>query len=248
MGHQLPWLSPHDDGEPFPDPHQALREPNGLLALGGSLSPRRLLKAYRRGIFPWFSDGQPILWWSPEPRTVLFPEAVRIRRSLKKVLKKQVFTLTMDRQFAAVMAGCAAPRKGEAGTWITAEMTAAYEQLYRLGYAHSVESWQRDDQGELQLVGGLYGVALGQVFFGESMFSLATDSSKAALVALCQQLQRWGFLVIDCQMHTAHLASLGAVSLTRREFMALLDGGCPRGRSLGRWQLDDDLPQSEWRD
>ncbi len=241
---ELTWLDPRDDAQPFPNPHQALEHPNGLLAVGGNLSPRRLLNAYRLGIFPWYSEGQPILWWSPQPRTLLFPEHIKIHRSLKKVIKKQMFKVTLDRAFREVIEGCAAPRSDEEGTWITVDMQAAYRRLHQLGYAHSVEVWQ-STEGHSQLCGGLYGVALGTVFFGESMFSRVTDSSKVALVALCQQLQRWQFTVIDCQMHTDHLARLGAISLNRGDFMALLEQGCVQPRRIGPWQLDGDLPIPE---
>lgn len=213
----IPLLSPNDQ-RPFPDVQQALRHPNGLLAAGGDLSPQRLASAYRHGIFPWFSAGDPILWWSPDPRTVLFPDQIHISRSLRKRLRRKELAVTMDRDFATVIRACAAPREGAGGTWILPEMIAAYENLHRLRIAHSVEVWA----GE-QLVGGLYGVAMGQAFFGESMFSCATDASKVALVYLCQRLIDRGFGLIDCQMHTEHLTSLGAVQMRRAPFVAWLD-------------------------
>lgn len=221
MGLQSLCILEHTPPDAFPDIEQALREPNGLLAVGGDLSPERLLCAYRRGIFPWFSAGQPILWWSPEPRTVLFPHALRISRSLRKRMRNGGFLTTHDRTFLSVMRGCAEPRAGEPGTWITAEMIGAYARLHDLGYAHSIECW-RDDQ----LVGGLYGVALGKVFFGESMFSRTADASKVALVDLC----RAGYELIDCQLPSAHLARLGAVELPRREFASLLRRWCSADR------------------
>lgn len=234
---RLPWLDPRDDGQPFPPPDRALTEPDGLLAVGGSLSPRRLLRAYRQGIFPWYSVDQPILWWSPNPRLVLFPESVNVARSLRQTLKKGRFTWTVDAAFATVIAACAAPRAGQnAGTWITPEMNRAYCRLYRLGHAHSIETWH---QGEL--VGGLYGVAVGQVFFGESMFSLMSDASKTALVILAAQLRRWGFALIDCQVRTEHLARMGAVEINRAVFLQLLDRYCPLSGWSGPWRLDDDL-------
>lgn len=201
----------------FPHPDQALEEPNGLLAIGGDLSPGRLLEAYRQGIFPWFSEGDPILWWSPHPRTVLFPDKLKIHRSLKKTLKRQPFGLRCNRDFAGVLAGCAAPRPGQDGTWITPSMQHAYLELHRLGFAHSIECWQ-----EGMLVGGLYGVYLGRVFFGESMFSRVKDASKVALVALCHGILGHRPELIDCQFSTPHLVSLGAEPIPRPEFLRLL--------------------------
>lgn len=234
---RLPWLDPRDDNQPFPHPDNALTEPDGLLAVGGNLSPRRLLRAYRLGIFPWYSPGQPILWWSPDPRLVLFPERIQTSRSLRKTLRKGAFETTVDTDFAAVIGACAEPRASGPGTWITPEMHRAYCRLHRLGHAHSVEIWQ---QGEL--VGGLYGVALGRVFYGESMFSLASDASKVALVLLAAQLRRWDFAVIDCQVHTDHLFRMGAVEIPRATFLQLLDRYCPLPGRPGPWQFDADLP------
>jgi leucyl/phenylalanyl-tRNA--protein transferase len=201
----------------FPDVSLALAEPAGLLAIGGSLAPDCLLRAYRRGIFPWFEDGQPILWWSPDPRLVLFPERLRVSRSLRKTLRNGGFQVSFDRGFSAVIRACGEPRAPGAGTWITTEMIDAYERLHRLGHAHSVEVWH-----EGKLVGGLYGVAIGRVFFGESMFHRRTDASKVAFVALVRQLSAAGFEMIDCQMETAHLRSLGAETLPRAEFVERL--------------------------
>jgi leucyl/phenylalanyl-tRNA--protein transferase len=213
-------LDPHDR-ESFPDLRHALREPNGLLAVGGDLSPTRLAHAYRRGIFPWFSAGDPILWWSPDPRTVLFPSQIRIARSLGKRLRNASFEVTLDRSFSAVIRCCAAPRDAQGGTWLVPEMIAAYEALHAHGLAHSVEVWQ-----DGQLVGGLYGVAIGRAFFGESMFSRVSDASKVALVHLCRQLAEWEFGLIDCQMRTDHLIRMGAVEMPRAEFIALLNRFC----------------------
>lgn len=211
------WIDPDSPEIYFPDVEAALREPDGLLAVGGDLKPERLLYAYRNGIFPWFGPDQPILWWAPDPRLVLFPEQLRISRSLSRTLRKQLFTITFDTAFAQVVRECAAPRPGQAGTWITPEMQAAYRHMHELGHAHSVECWQ---QGEL--VGGLYGIAIGHVFFGESMFTRVTDASKVGFVALVQKLQASGYRLIDCQVHTAHLESLGAAMIPRREFTRLL--------------------------
>ncbi|APE31761.1 leucyl/phenylalanyl-tRNA--protein transferase [Halomonas aestuarii] len=212
----LPWLPDHPVC--FPPVESALRDPDGLLAAGGALTPDWLLAAYRHGIFPWFSGNQPILWWTPDPRMVLVPGEIRVRRSLAKRLRNAGFTITADRAFEAVMAACAAPRDGQPGTWITREMRAAYTRLHRLGAAHSVEVWQAD-----QLVGGLYGVAMGPVFFGESMFSRRPDASKVALVQLARAMAAGDGRLIDCQMHTAHLASLGARDIARNEFIGYLD-------------------------
>jgi leucyl/phenylalanyl-tRNA--protein transferase len=233
----LPWLDPDDDNQPFPDPAFALREPDGLLAVGGNLSPRRLLRAYRQGIFPWYSLGQPILWWSPDPRTVLFPERIKISRSLRKVLRKREFRLTMDEAFTTVVQRCGEPRGYETGTWITPEINQAYCRLHELGFAHSVESWRGSE-----LIGGLYGVALGRVFYGESMFNRASNASKVALVGLARHLQHWGYRLIDCQMYTDHLASFGAEEICRERFMELLDSYCAvAGRPPSKWSCDDDL-------
>jgi len=211
------WLSPHDPPERFPPAEQALEDPPGLLAAGGDLSPERLLAAYRHGIFPWYSPGQPVLWWSPDPRAVLFPEEFRRTRSLAKTLRNAGFTTTVDRDFGAVIDGCAAPREASPGTWITSEMRAAYLTLHALGVAHSVESW-RDGV----LAGGLYGVHLGGVFFGESMFSAARDGSKIALAHLVTLCLRNSIAVIDCQLYSRHLGSLGARTIPRTQFLRLL--------------------------
>lgn len=227
---RLPWLDPSNEEQPFPNPERALTEPDGLLAVGGSLSPQRLLRAYRQGIFPWYSDSQPILWWSPDPRTVLFPKHIKVSRSLRKTLKKDVFSVTLDRHFAAVVKSCSEPRQGQTGTWITPDIYTAYTQLHEIGYAHSVEVWHKGS-----LAGGLYGVAIGRVFYGESMFSRMNDASKVALVSLCLQLDRWQFALIDCQMHTPHLISLGAKNIPRRDFLTLLRCFCDLPGMPGRW-------------
>ncbi len=202
---------------PFPDPALAETDPDGLLAVGGDLAPQRLVNAYRQGVFPWYSAGQPLLWWSPDPRMVLFPEKLHISRSLRKTLRRGAFEVTFDQDFGGVVRGCAAPRGEGEGTWITPEMIQAYERLHRLGLAHSVECWH---QGEL--AGGLYGVALGSLFFGESMFSRRRDASKAAFVHLVRTLQALGSPLIDCQVYNDHLASLGAELIPRRRFLDLL--------------------------
>ncbi|WP_332672518.1 leucyl/phenylalanyl-tRNA--protein transferase [Aromatoleum sp.] len=222
----IPWL----DGPAFPPVESALSEPNGLLAVGGNLSPDWLLAAYRRGIFPWYSADQPILWWSPDPRLVLCPPKMRISRSLRRTLRQGRFEVRFDTAFRAVVASCAAPRGTDPGTWITAEMQEAYQRLHELGYAHSVESWAGDE-----LVGGLYGIALGRAFFGESMFSRRPDASKVALAHLANHLKQQDFAVIDCQMTTPHLLSLGAEEMSRREFCAGLASWTREDRPPQRW-------------
>jgi leucyl/phenylalanyl-tRNA---protein transferase len=228
----IPFLSPAD---PFPPIERALGEPNGLLAAGGGLSVARLIDAYAHGIFPWFSEGDPVLWWCPDPRMVLPTDQVHVSRSLRRRLRKGGFTITMDRVFPEVLAACAGPRRGESGTWLVPAMMRAYRRLYDAGAAHSIEVWM-----DGQLAGGLYGVAIGRMFFGESMFSRRTDGSKIAIVALAAQLARWDCPVIDCQMQTRHLASLGALDVPRRDFVRLVATlvampGPPN------WAVDDDL-------
>lgn len=213
----ITWLSAHDAPEWFPPPEQALEDPPGLLAAGGDLSPARLLAAYRRGIFPWYSPGQPVLWWSPDPRAVLFPEEFHCTRSLAKTLRNGGFSASIDRDFAAVIDGCAAPRAASPGTWITSDMRAAYLALHRLGCAHSIEVWRAG-----ALAGGLYGVRLGGVFFGESMFSAVRDASKVALAHLVALCARNSLAVIDCQLYSRHLGSLGARTIPRSAFQRLL--------------------------
>ena len=210
MTRMIPWLKTADD---FPPLERAMAEPNGLLAAGADLSPARLLTAYRSGIFPWYGKDQPVLWWSPDPRMVLFPAEFRVPRSLAKRLRRRDYEIRTDTAFETVMRACAAPRDGDAGTWITPDMVAAYCELHRLGHAHCVETWI---DGEL--AGGLYGIALGRAFYGESMFTRAPDASKIALAHLVRQLMQWQFGMIDCQMNTTHLARFGAREIPRSEF------------------------------
>jgi leucyl/phenylalanyl-tRNA--protein transferase len=222
--------SQHPD-QPFPPLDTALAEPNGLLAVGGCLSVTRLLNAYRHGIFPWYNANEPILWWSPDPRLVLFPERLQVSRSLRKTLRKNIFTVTFDTVFDTVIGACADSRQGREGTWITNDIMRAYHELHLLGFAHSVETWC-----EGELVGGLYGVAIGRVFFGESMFHTETDASKAAFAVLVQHLKDWNFELIDCQVYTHHLASLGAELIGRRTFINLLDRYCTIPVAACAWQ------------
>jgi leucyl/phenylalanyl-tRNA--protein transferase len=214
-------LDPDNPEAPFPSPHQAETDPDGLLAVGGDLTPQRLINAYRHGIFPWYSEDQPILWWSPNPRTVLFPEKLKISRSLRKSLRNRPYRVTFDQAFGDVIEACRAPRKDDGGTWITDAMKTAYLRLHQLGYGHSVEVWH-----DSELLGGLYGVAIGQVFFGESMFSRESDASKIALVHLADHLMERGYRLIDCQVHSDHLISLGAEEIPRSQFCDCLDRYC----------------------
>jgi leucyl/phenylalanyl-tRNA--protein transferase len=225
----IPWLAADD---PFPPLERALKEPNGLLCAGGDLSIERLLAAYRRGIFPWYSGDQPILWWSPDPRMVLRCDELKVSRSLAKSVRNKGYELRVDSAFRRVLAGCAAPRADDAGTWLGEDMRRAYLALHRAGYAHSFETWQRGE-----LVGGLYGVALGRMFYGESMFSRATDASKVALVALVEELRTRGFPLVDCQVRTPLLASLGACEIPRRDFLRALSALVNYPEPPGRWQL-----------
>lgn len=229
----IPWLTAHDR---FPPVERALKDPNGLLAAGGELSLPRLIEAYENGIFPWYSDGQPILWWSPDPRMVLFPAEIRISRSLRKRIARRNYEVRADTAFDSVIRACSAPRAGHEGTWITDDMAEAYSALARAGYAHSVETWIGGE-----LAGGLYGVAIGRMFYGESMFTRIPDASKIALAHLVRQLERWEFGMIDCQMKTAHLARFGAREIARADFMRRLVKLVNYPRSTRKWRLDDDL-------
>jgi leucyl/phenylalanyl-tRNA--protein transferase len=232
----IAWLGRHD---PFPSVDEALSEPNGLLAAGADLSPARLLDAYRHGIFPWFSEGDPLLWWSPDPRMVLVLDELHVSRSLRRTVRARKFEVTFDRAFADVMRGCAEPRDGQDGTWITPEMLTAYTELASRGYAHSAEAWL-----DGALAGGLYGVAIGRMFFGESMFARRPDASKVAFVHLVRQLARWGFQLIDCQMSTPHLASLGAREIPRKAFVRELERLVRCEPKAGAWTPDPDLAES----
>lgn len=211
----LTWLK--RDSTEFPPLTRALQEPDGLLAAGGDLSSARLLAAYRHGCFPWFGEGQPILWWSPDPRMVLLPENLHVAKSLRKSMRKNIFEVSFDRCFTQVIQACAAPRAYADSTWINEDIIQGYSQLHKLGYAHSVEVWQNN-----HLIGGLYGIAMGKLFFGESMFSRVTDASKIGFVTLVQYLKQAGFVLIDCQMHTQHLSSLGATEICRDDFSSYL--------------------------
>jgi len=228
----IPWLDSQPD---FPPVESALTEPNGLLAAGGDLNPVRLINAYRQGVFPWFSEHQPILWWSPDPRCVLFPNQVHISRSLRKHIRKHQPQVSFDTSFARVIHHCASEREDD-GTWITEDMEAAYIELHERGVAHSIEVWQQD-----QLIGGLYGLAIGRCFFGESMFSLKANASKVAFTALARQLDRWEFAVIDCQVENPHLFSLGAELIDRQDFSSILKKYIDLTPRNEQWQFDEDI-------
>jgi len=227
---ELPRLG-DDPLEPFPLTAEALDSPNGLLAWGGDLQPERLLQAYRKGIFPWYSEGQPILWWSPAPRCVLYPDKVYLSSRTRRRYNSGKYLLTADTAFAEVVTACAGPRSYERGTWITRDMMKAYARLHQLGHAHSVEVWENGE-----LAGGIYGLSMGSVFFGESMFSHRTDASKLALVGLCRQLEDWGFGLLDCQVGNPHLFSMGAVEISRAEFETQLKHLTGKPQPIGNWR------------
>jgi len=230
----IAWLDPENDKAPFPPISDAETEPNGLLAAGGSLRPERLLSAYRQGIFPWFDDSQPILWWSPAPRMVLKPDEAHVSKSLAKLIRKQTYECSFDRDFTSVITECAKDRPDQDGTWITESMQAAYQTLHQLGYAHSVEVWLDDE-----LVGGLYGIAIGQFYFGESMFSRCQNTSKVGFAYLTEKLQQWGYQYIDCQVKTEHLESLGAYELPREQFSELLEKYCSQEPCKDAWVISE---------
>lgn len=231
---QLPWL---DDNTSFPSPEIALTEPNGLLAASYELSPERILQAYKSGIFPWYSEDQPVLWWSPDPRCIIYPDQLHLSKSLKKHIRKTQAKITFDQAFNKVIRHCAR-LESEEGTWITEEMEEAYIQLHEMGHAHSVEVWR-----EGILIGGLYGLALGGCFFGESMFSLETNASKIAFSALCKQLSKWEYQLIDCQVENPHLLTLGASTIERPLFLKKLEQALKVPRQDLEWIFDDELLQ-----
>ena len=234
---RLHWLDPRNPQQPFPAPALAMRDPNGLLAIGGDLSSVRLLRAYSQGIFPWFNPDEPILWWSPDPRAVLDPRRFHTSRSLARRLRKADFALSFNLAFRQVLDACAAPRARARGTWLSTEMKQSYFQLHALGHAQSIEVWQNG-----KLAGGLYGVSLGRAFFGESMFSRMQDGSKIALHFLCKQLVAWNCELLDCQVGSPHLAMLGAVELPREQFLSQLRTALENGDQPGRWSFDIAVP------
>lgn len=234
---RLHWLDPRNPHQPFPPVHLAMRDPNGLLAIGGDLSSTRLLRAYRQGIFPWYNPDEPILWWCPNPRTILQPNEMHVSRSLGKALRRSDYAVSFDRAFDAVLSACGGARNRGVGTWLGDDMRQAYGLLFASGHAHSVEVWR-----DKKLIGGLYGVAVGRVFFGESMFSHATDASKIALYWLCQQLSAWQFEMVDCQVSSAHLLSLGAREIPREQFLQRLSRAVELPAPLPRWQFSVGAP------
>ncbi len=227
---EIPWLDTEQFS--FPNINTALDEPNGLLAVGGDLSSERLICAYQAGVFPWYEEGQPLMWWSPNPRCVLFPSRVHISRSMRRLLRADRYDIRCDTAFSAVIEQCSAPRSYTDGTWITTAMKQAYVDLHNQGIAHSIEVWEND-----QLQGGLYGLAIGRVFFGESMFSNVANASKLALVSLCRQLEQWGYPIIDCQVDNPHLRSMGAEMLARDQFADYLSRFATGGGQDEPWQI-----------
>ncbi len=227
------WLTATDAPDAFPPHDEALAEPNGLLAIGGDLSPQRLLAAYANGIFPWYELDQPILWWSPDPRAVLWPDDLHISRRLQRTQRRSELTFSCDQAFSSVIENCAGPRNYADGTWITVDMRVAYEALHELGWAHSFEAWHEDE-----LVGGLYGVGIGRVFFGESMFSRSSDASKITLITAVEFLKDTGFALLDCQVWSGHLQTIGATTLPRNAFLQQLNDLCdPTGKPRS-WAQD----------
>lgn len=225
------YIPPNDQSMVFPDVELSLKEPDGLLAVGGDLSPERLFSAYSQGIFPWFSDDQPILWWSPDPRMILLPSEIKLSRSLKKTLRKTHFRVTYDCAFSEVLEACSQPREKQADTWITEDMKLAYNQLFHQGIAHSFECWEDD-----QLIGGLYGVAIGSVFFGESMFSIRTDASKIAFAHSMEYLKSWEYALIDCQVESDHLSRFGARNISRQLFIQKINHLTKQTVTANAWQ------------
>ena len=237
----LTLLDPHASDEPFPPVELAFTEPNGLLAFGGDLSPTRLINAYQSGIFPWYNPDEPIYWWSPDPRAVLYPEKIILRRSLRKSIRNKGYKITFDQDFSGVVQSCASARTNSGGTWISDEMFMAYSQLFKLGIAHSVEIWNANNE----LVGGLYGVATGGVFSGESMFSNERDTSKIAFIALAWHLQQWGYSLIDCQIENSHLTSMGAENINRKKYLGILKTS--QFFDHNEWRFDPDCDLSHWQ-
>jgi len=236
----LYYIDPDSPADNFPPVVNALTQPDGLLCFGGDLSTERILNAYRRGIFPWYSEGQPIMWWSPSPRCVIFPDEVIVRRSLKKTMRNMDYHFSIDTAFPDVISACSAPRDEDGGTWITHEIKDAFIRLHELGHAHSAEIWK-----DGKLIGGLYGIAMGQIFFGESMFSIARDASKVAFACAAQFLHRHHFKLIDAQVTSGHLLSLGAREIQRDDFITTLDKYCHVENDIDLWQTSS-MPVKEY--
>ena len=238
----LTWLDPSDANSPFPSPEDALDYPEGLVAAGGDLSEVRLLRAYREGIFPWYEPKQPILWWSPDPRGVLYPRDILIHRSLKRTLNRSVWQISYNQAFREVMSACAEPRSYTRNTWITKEMISAYCRMNQLGHAHSVEVCNESGK----LVGGIYGIGIGRIFFGESMFSRVNDASKIALLYLSAFLDTWNYTVIDTQLPSPHLQSLGGIEITRADYLDLLQDCIDKKPSASAWQPGQEIDIYRW--
>ncbi len=239
----ITWLDPSNPDMTFPNVDKALANPEGLLAAGGDLSSRRLLNAYPQGIFPWYEAGQPILWWSPNPRGVLYTHKLHISVSLRKLLRNHQWSVTFDGDFKQTVAACAAPRSYARGTWITNEMTEAYINLHQHGHAHSVEIWNNQER----IVGGIYGVLIGKMFFGESMFSFESNASKVALVHLVAHLHHWGFPLLDCQLPSGHLSSLGAESIPREDYTKSINILCRKEFNPINWKKNEALDIANWK-
>ena len=238
----LPWLDPSDENSEFPPARDALKDPEGLVAAGGDLSPTRLLRAYHEGIFPWYEKDQPILWWSPDPRGIIYPKKFIAHKRLLRTLKNKAWRITYDQAFTDVMKACAEPRSTSRGTWITLDMLQAYTLLHRLGHAHSVEVWDHNNT----LVGGIYGIAIGTIFFGESMFSRETDTSKIALLHLCAYLDSWGYKIVDTQLGSKHLFSLGGMEVSRDEYLNMLPTFTQAPINPDAWCKDYPLDLQDW--
>ena len=238
----LPWLDPYDEHAPFPSPESALDHPEGLVAAGGDLSPTRLLRAYYEGLFPWYEEDQPILWWSPNPRGIIKPKEFIAHKSLLKTLKRKGYSIRYDTAFEDVITACSEPRKSTRGTWITQDMIHAYVRLHQLNYAHSMEVWNKDNQ----LIGGVYGISIGTVFFGESMFSKETDASKIALLYLSAYLDTWNFELIDTQLPSDHLSSLGGKEMTRNDYLSLLAEYTQKIPDSSAWENGQTLDVYKW--
>ena len=236
----LPWLDANNECADFPHPEQALKDPDGLLAVGGDLSTTRILNAYKNGIFPWYSAEQPILWWSPNPRGVLWPRDFIVHKSLKRLINKG-WKVTYDQDFEAVIRACAEPRADNNGTWVTEDMIQAYCELHQLGFAHSIEVWHAD-----KLVGGVYGIAVGKLFAGESMFSRQTGGSKIALLYLAAYLDSWDYALIDTQLPTEHLSSLGGCSIPRADYLSLVEANCNQPVAKQAWRAGQDVNIKQW--
>ena len=238
----LPWLDPKDPHYPFPSPDDALDSPEGLVAAGGDLNPTRILRAYRQGIFPWYEEGQPILWWSPDPRGILFPAKFNAHKSLLRTIKRQQWKVTYDHAFQRVMVACAEPRSYSKGTWITKDMINAYCHLHQLGHAHSLEIWNQSDK----LIGGIYGISMGSVFFGESMFSRVTDASKVALLYLSANLDLWDYHLLDTQLPSSHLEFLCGEPISRQHYLTLLDRFSQQPAKDNAWDVNFSVDIFDW--